>query len=329
MCGASFAPPAAASRTLQFHGKGAALLVTYVVNIALIIVTLGVYYFWARTRVRLFLYGNTSLDGERFSYHGTGKELLMGFLKLIGLFLVALIAVAGVAFFSQHVLGLAERIAGLLAAAVMFCLYASLPALAIFGGTRYRLSRTSYRGVRFALRGRFLEFLPVFARGALFTALSLGFYFPFFWTDVRGFLINHAHYGSVRASFDGRGADLFPRFVRAFFLSILTLGIYSFWYLAEQDRYYWQHTSFGAMRFRSTVTGGGILLLRLTNWLLVMLTLGIAYPWTVIRTLRYRYDNLVLDGSPDYAAIQQQMQDATAEGDALAGFLDIDVGLGL
>ena len=39
-------------RRPSFHGSGGTLLGIHVVNVLLILVTLGVYYFWAKTRVR-------------------------------------------------------------------------------------------------------------------------------------------------------------------------------------------------------------------------------------------------------------------------------------
>ncbi len=44
------------------------------------LVTLFFYRFWGRTRVRQYLWGRTSLLGDRFTYTGTGKEMFLGFL---------------------------------------------------------------------------------------------------------------------------------------------------------------------------------------------------------------------------------------------------------
>ena len=52
-------------------------------NALLNILTLGFYRFWARTRVRRFLWGNTALLGDRFEYTGTGAELFKGFIFVL------------------------------------------------------------------------------------------------------------------------------------------------------------------------------------------------------------------------------------------------------
>src|SRR5712691_10481567 len=68
-------------RRPRFHGVGGTLFGIHIVNVLLTLVTLGVYYFWAKTRVRQYLFGQTEIAGDRFAYHGNGKELLLGTLK--------------------------------------------------------------------------------------------------------------------------------------------------------------------------------------------------------------------------------------------------------
>ena len=46
---------------LLFHGSGGSLFGIHVVNVLLTLVTLGVYYFWAKTRVRVYLMSQTEL----------------------------------------------------------------------------------------------------------------------------------------------------------------------------------------------------------------------------------------------------------------------------
>src|SRR5206468_9004268 len=74
---------AGGSRQLTFHGSGGTLFGIYVVNILLTIVTFGFYRFWGRVKVRRFMLSQTAFEGDRFAYHGTGKELLLGFVKAL------------------------------------------------------------------------------------------------------------------------------------------------------------------------------------------------------------------------------------------------------
>ena len=75
-------PIASATRRehLRHHGEVFDLFGIYMVNLLLTIVTLGIYRFWAKTRIRRYLWSHTEFLGDRFEYTGTGKELLIGFL---------------------------------------------------------------------------------------------------------------------------------------------------------------------------------------------------------------------------------------------------------
>src|SRR5205085_12184611 len=84
---AAFAtPPPAGVRHAVFRGSGAALFGIHVINALLILATLGVYFFWAKVRVRNYLWSESEFEGDRFAYHGTGRELIIGFAKAIAFF---------------------------------------------------------------------------------------------------------------------------------------------------------------------------------------------------------------------------------------------------
>jgi hypothetical protein len=66
----------AAAARLSFHGKGGELFGIYLINIFLSLVTLGIYYFWGKVKIRNYLFSHTEFWQERFVYRGTGKELV-------------------------------------------------------------------------------------------------------------------------------------------------------------------------------------------------------------------------------------------------------------
>src|SRR5687768_4812398 len=65
---------------VKFHGKGMELLGIHIMNMLLAMVTCGVYYFWGKAKVRRYVYSQTEFMKDRFTYHGTGKELFIGWL---------------------------------------------------------------------------------------------------------------------------------------------------------------------------------------------------------------------------------------------------------
>jgi uncharacterized membrane protein YjgN (DUF898 family) len=230
----------------------------HIVNIFLTIITLGVYYFWGKVRVRSYLLSETEFEGDRFAYHGTGKELLIGFLKAMLVFGLPL----GILRVLPELLDmgvLVKAVAGLLASAIVMVFFP----VAMVGARRYRLSRASWREIRFSFRGRAGEFLKIFLKAALLTGLTFGLYYPFFDTKRYAFMTSHAYLGNQKFDFDGQGRDLFWSFVLTLLLTVPTLGLCWFWFLAKKQRYFWDHTTFGGARFHSTVTGGRLFLLRL------------------------------------------------------------------
>lgn len=310
------------TRTLSFHGSGGTLFGIQVVNALLTLVTVGVYYFWAKVRTRTYLLSQTELGGDRFAYHGTGKELLVGALKAVLVFLLPvwlLNHVPAAAGAGPAVIG----VASLLASGLLLVFFP----VAIVGARRYRLSRTSWRGVRFSFRGETRRFVRLFVIGAVLSGLTLGLYYPVFAVRQHAFLVSRSWFGNRQFDFDGRAMGLFGPFLLMFVLTLPTLGLCWFWYYARKQRFLWDHTTFGAARFRSTVTAWRLFGLVTVNVLLVVLTLGLALPWVRVRSARFGCRYLALEGAVDLDAILQEAQAASATGEGLAGFLDTDLGL--
>lgn len=317
------APAAGTKHSFRFHGDGGTMFGLLIVNGLLTLVTLGIYHFWGVVKVRKYIMSQLELAGDRFAFHGNGKELLMAWLKLIGILLVGIICMGGImaAFRGSPVAGLFAL--GFYAG--MLCL---IP-YAIVGARRYALSRTSWRGIRFVFRGTAAELLPIFVKGALLTFVTLGIYLPYFISNLYAFLTNHSYYGTRRFEYTGKGEDLLWMHLKAILLFIPTLGLYSFWLAAGRLNYMTANTRIGGVRFRSTLTGGGLLGQTFVNMLLIFVTFGFATPWVIVRALRFRFENLHVEGSLDVSDIRQEIQKGGAMGQELAGLLDVDGGFGL
>ncbi len=307
----------------SFHGRGGILFAIWIVNIFLSLVTLGVYYFWGKVKVRRFLFGQTEFEGDRFEYHGTGKELLMGFLKALLLFFIPIFLLNSV----PQLLKTGPVVRAIAAGLAYGILMVFVP-VALVGARRYRLSRTSWRGIRFSFRGETWDFLKIFAFGSFLSTITLGLYFPFFDAKRYHFMISQSYFGSQKFTFDGCGRDLFRPFLFSLLLTLPTLGLYWFWYWAKRQRYYWEHTSMGPARFRSSVTGRVLLNLYVGNFLIGLITLGLGWPWTLTRKARYACKYLILQGPLELAEIHQDARQASATGEAMSGFLDADFSIG-
>ncbi len=299
---------------LRFLGEGSTLFGMFIVNVLLSMVTLGIYSFWGKVNIRRYLYGQTELMGDRFAYHGTGKELFLGALKFFGLLIVFGLLLA----LLSMVLGPFAVFLAYVAAflAVPYALWASM---------RYRLSRTSWRGIRFNFRGSLADCFRIYLPGVLLSGLTLGIYYPFFRARMRTYWINNSYLGNTPFKYDGEGGALLGSFIIAALLSLPTLNLIWFWYLPKQERYDWSHTTFEGARFASELTGSALLGHLIVNGLLSIVTLGLAFPWIMVRMLRFRFDVLSFSGDANLAKVAQDASAlrAGAAGDTMADALDV------
>src|SRR5206468_2524815 len=227
------APATTGTRHAIFRGSGSSLFGIHVINALLILATLGVYFFWAKVRVRNYLWSESEFEGDRFAYHGTGRELIIGFAKAVAFFFlpITLLNTAPELLKASPIVVVAARMTVSILAAVF------IP-IAIVGARRYRLSRTSWRGIRFSLRASTRQFVGIWIRGWMLTSLTFGLYYPSFVTSQQRFLTSNTWFGSQRFAFDGRGRDLMGVWLGTIVLFLPTLGLSWFWFAAKRQRYY-------------------------------------------------------------------------------------------
>jgi uncharacterized membrane protein YjgN (DUF898 family) len=179
------------------------------VNALLTIVTLGIYRFWAKTRVRRYLWSHTSLLGDAFEYAGTGGELFRGFLVVLFLVLLPLFAYN----WAVNLLIGPERPGPYFAAmAPWYAAIFFLVGVATHRARRYRFSRTSWRGVRAAQQGSAARYGAKYLGFVLLDLATLGWTYP--WTNTRltAALTNDAWFGDRRFAFAASAKPLYKRF---------------------------------------------------------------------------------------------------------------------
>ena len=301
----------------SFHGNASTLLKMLIVNNLLSVLTLGVYHFWGKTKIRKYLYGSTEFMGDRFAYTGTGKELFLGWMKAAGVMAIVFGAPEALSRFAHPALKL------LTIPAMLF-----LVPFAVASSRRFRMSRTAWRGVRFSFNGSPLEFVKLYVSGAMLNFLTFGLYSPYFHARKEGFLRSHTSFGTGAFTYTGSGRDLKKDFLLALPLTIATSGLYWFWYKARVTRYDWEHTGFNnCLRFTSNVTGKDLLFFNLANFALLALSFGFAQPWVAARGLQFTAGHLTVTGKVDFSTLGQTGKAAEATGEGLADAFDIDVAM--
>ena len=188
------------------------------------LLTLTVFRFWGRTQFRRRLWADTDVDGEAIEYTGTGLELFIGF--IIAMF-VLMLPFVGLVLAVQFTLG-PEAIP-----IVIVPLYLALFVLigvAIFLARRYHLSRTRYRGIRFAQTGSAWGYgFAAFGYGLL-TAVTAGWFGPAARLRLSRRLWDNAYFGSEKIHFDENAeAQKEPVYLSFALAWIGTLVAYGVW----------------------------------------------------------------------------------------------------
>lgn len=315
-------PPA--KHTFSFLGKGAEYAIIFFKNVLLTILTLGLYYPWAKVEFLKYYYQSTEFKGNRFVFHGTGKEVFKGFIKVYGIFAILyLLIIYGSATGKAGIAGIAY----LLFYAAIFAL---IP-LAIHGAARYRSSRSSWRGIHFKYIGVREEMVKLCVKGFLLTMVTFGIYGAWLQVNLRKYILEHLKFGNISFDFVGRGADLFVLHLKGMFLSYITLGIYSFWYMKDLYKFNIENVQVfqdgRQIDTRFKAEAGDVFELVFVNALLIVFTLGLASPWVTIRTLNFFIKHLELKGAFNPDAIQQAAGDdyGDAAGDDFLDFFDFDI----
>ena len=185
------------------RGEFAALLA---VNGILTLASLGIYRFWARTRLRRFLWRHVRFLGDPLEYLGTPGELLLGFLMVL-----AVLFPFGALYGAIGVLAPPDAVAlrVSLEAAYYLVLFVLIQ-IAFYRMWRYRMSRTLWRGVRFWLDGSSWQYLKLASGWTILTLVTLGLAYPWMKADLWRYQVQHTRLGSRAFDFDGDARKLLP-----------------------------------------------------------------------------------------------------------------------
>lgn len=184
-------------------------------------VTLGVYRFWAKTRLRRYFWSRIAVAGEPLEYDGTGLELFLGFLVVI-LIMAPLYAAIG---WGQLYAAETPVLALALQGVPLLLLLALIP-VAVYRARRYRLSRTVWRGIRGGLAGSTWGYWKRALLYGLVGWLTLGLLRPLAHVRLTRYLMGHTRFGSGRFGFDARVRDLMVKWLLAWVPGVLTTAAY-------------------------------------------------------------------------------------------------------
>lgn len=185
---------------IVFTGNGTEYAKIYFVNLALSILTLGIYSAWAKVRNKRYFYGNTILAQSSFEYHALPMQILKGRLLVVGLFVLYNILA-----------GVAPALAGIF----FLCILAALPWL-ILKATQFNMRNSSYRQIRFDFKGDVGEMFGLYVILPIAAVFTLWLAYPYVAFKQKSYIANRIRFGQSSFSFSGSSKAFFFIYYKAF-----------------------------------------------------------------------------------------------------------------
>lgn len=327
----------------QFTGNGSEYFRIWIVNLALSIVTLGIYSAWAKVRRKRYFHNHTYLDENNFDYLANPVAILKG----------RAIAVALLIMFSlvNETMPLVGIVLGLMFLVV-------LPWIVV-SAFQFNAANTTHRGLRFRFRGALGEAAKAYLMWPVLSVFTLGLLTPYAQYRKAAFVANGHAYGDIPFQFRAELKSYYKVFLQSglFLLPVLLSGVWLFFTVIEKDfllmilagfnaliwlivassylrahlaRLQFNRVSLREARLVSRHDTLGLLKVSISNFCLILVTFGLYAPWAQVRMARYWLDNLALkapEGALDYYIGGPDAARANARGEEMAETFDVDLAL--
>ncbi len=322
---------------LRFTGTLSEYFKIWIVNLALTLITFGVYYAWAKVRTKKYFYDNTILAGSGFAYTALPLDIFKGWLLAASFFLVYSIATK------------ISMISALLFAAALIMLTPWM----VMKSLMYRARHSTYHGMHFTFNSNYNDAVYCFLLLPIAAILSAGLLIPYTLFQQKKFLVENHTYGNFQFSFvstpfafykvaivsftlmfvSGIGASFLHAspepynllapvelaLVYTYAIAFFNAGITNLTYKAITLR----HNSFDANLRAHELLG-----LYIVHAFALVFSLGFLYPWVKIRMTRYRCKHITFYAveKPERLATQD-VDKSSATSDEISEFLGFDFGL--
>lgn len=326
---------------IDYSGKVGRTYLIYLKKWLLGILTLGIYHFWGKTNVRKYLWNRTDVMGDSLEYTGTGKEKFISFifailLVFIPIFALHLGGILGIdSLFNDVLKGPGEENLSVFALLSMvrfgffifiFSLYNFIFGAAVFASRRYVLSRTTWKGTRFAQAGSTFGYALRNLFWSLLNGITLGLLTPIKDISLAQYRINQTYFGSKKFEFHGSAEDLYPSYIGCWFLFIFTFGISMYFYNAKKIRYIAEMTNYENLKFENEVEGLDWFFFNLVNGLLLVFTSGIAFPYVLHRFFEFFSKSIHIEGNLNFSDVEKTEEERPKYGEGIFEAFDFGIG---
>ena len=199
----------------RYHGDKKTLFWLVMKTSFLTLITLGIYRFWAKTRIRKYLWSGTAAGQDSFEYTGTGLEKFLGFLVAIVVLAIYLGIVQMILlFFGLSLMADATTTAGKIAqiASIYISFFAVIPLIlfAKYRARRYKMARTRWRGIRFGMDSAAWGFVWRAIAHSFLTIITLGLMVPRQTFCLEKYMADCTWFGEAQFVQNGRWQSLYP-----------------------------------------------------------------------------------------------------------------------
>jgi uncharacterized membrane protein YjgN (DUF898 family) len=224
-----FTPPIPPSTPFTWQGSPWSLTGACVVNAILMILTIGIYGFWGRTEIRRRMWSSVRFLGEPLAYHGTAMELLKGFFAVMLAVLLPLFVLGTVVVI---VFGQASGWFIFYQMGLFLGVYPILAAIAYYRARRYRLSRTSWRGIRGSVNGSSTSYGFLSWALTLAQSFTAGWISPYRSVALNSAIVKDTQLGDRQLTFMGTSGPLYGPFALMWFgtvvLYFVVFGLFAY-----------------------------------------------------------------------------------------------------
>ena len=205
---------------VEFTGKTSEYFGIWIVNVLLIIITLGIYSAWAKVRTHRYFYGNTLLDGSPFDYLASPIAILKGW------------AIAVAVLFVYNILVSVFPLTSLLLVPLMLI---ALPWI-IVRAMRFRAHNSAWRNIRFGFKKAYAEAAKVFILFSILIIFTLGLFLPYYIYATNRFVVANSGFGATAFSFHATAKDFYKIFLKPVLVMLVILGlVFAFSYQTIKD----------------------------------------------------------------------------------------------
>ncbi|MDE1132871.1 MAG: DUF898 family protein [Ascidiaceihabitans sp.] len=216
----------------RYHGDKKTLFWLVMKTSFLTLITLGIYRFWAKTRIRKYLWSGTAAGQDSFEYTGTGLEKFLGFLAAIVVLAIYLGIVQMILlFFGLSLMADATTTAGQIAqiVSIYISFFAVMPLIlfAQYRARRYKMARTRWRGIRFGMDSAAWGFVWRAIAHSFLTIITLGLMVPRQTFYLEKYMADRTWFGDAQFVQNGRWQSLYPglKHIGLGFLILIGAGV--------------------------------------------------------------------------------------------------------